>query len=141
MATIEENVVVKRDIYKYGFLFFAYQALNTAQKVLRLRENRLWHNEPTFEEVEVVKDWVKRLYTSCILHKNRKDQASIDYRMDLMYDIDEYLNIHHSLRGHSCISAIDVLFFSLFRREMKIIKNIKPGSLPSILNFTHQLQC
>ena len=99
---------------------------------------KLWHDDPSDYENEIIKDWVKKIYTTCILHKNRNNEGDIDYRMELMYEIDEYLRFHHSLRGHSCISVIDILFFSLVRREMKMVIK-KPGPVPSILDFTHQL--
>lgn len=142
-AKSSETEDKKRDINKYGFLSFAYQALNTAQKVLQQKDDsnesvKLWHEHPTDSENDLIKSWVKKLYTSCFLHKDRRDQGAIDYRLELMYEIDEYLSIHHSMRGHSCISVIDILLFSLVRREMKM--NLKKmGPVPSILEFTYQL--
>ena len=83
---------------------------------------------------------MKRLFTTCILHKERKDEYAFEYRLELFYDLNEHLQVNHSLRGNCSVSIIDMMLLSYVRRHMNI-KVVNQGCLPSIKKATHFLEC
>ena len=59
------------------------------------------------------------MFTSFVVHAyacSANDEYALNYRFELFYDMDAYLETHHSLAGCSGISPIDIMLFSYLRR-------------------------
>ena len=98
------------------------------------------HRDLTEEQEKRGKEWVKRLFTTCVLHARRiesGDQEALRYRLELLCDMDDYLRLRHSLCGTSSLSCVDLVLFSFLRRHMELdTANIKE----SLHRIAHQLE-
>ena len=126
----------------YSSLYFCVQCLNVQDIVVARNKSSFENNTTTKGDIKIgekgkgpsqafipfhtssydrgrVFKWLKRLYTSCVLHKRRldsQDQMALRYSLELLCDLNDFLRLHHSLGGALSISAPDVLFHSFARR-------------------------
>ena len=87
------------------------------------------------------------MFTSFVLHKHAyccNDQYAEDYRLELLYDIDEHLKLNQSLEGCSSISVIDIMFYQYLRRSYNLEPNnfcanfeILSQTMPELSEFTN----
>jgi len=78
--------------------------------------------EPT-HALSQTEAWLKRMFASFVIHAqafSANDDYAQNYRFELFYDMDEYLETHHSLAGCSGISLVDIMLFSYLRRYMDL---------------------
>ena len=121
---------------KYSSLYFWLQALRVAGQL-----------QPSVANTDQtkVKIWMRRLFTTCILQKQQAApdiDAVLNYRFDLLYDLDEYLLLHHSLAGNAAISVADIMLLSYLRRNLGLqLEDEQHQVAKSFFNMTKPLKC
>jgi hypothetical protein len=77
--------------------------------------------------------WIKKLFTSCVLHQKRiekSEQGALRYRLELLCDLDDYFEFHHSLCGNASVSTPDVMLYFYARHywnfdENNLVKSLR----------------
>ena len=85
-----------------------------------LRCDKVKHDEIICNEIQ---KWMVRMFTSFVVHERAFKlgyENAVNYRFELLFDIDEYLEIHHSLDNYHSIGVVDVMLFSYIRRATGI---------------------
>ena len=68
--------------------------------------------------------------------------AALNYRFDLLYDLDDYLLLRHSLAGHTAISVADIMLLSYLRRYLGLkLEEEQHQVAKSFFNMTKPLRC
>ena len=103
---------------------------------------RILHKPLSPDQLELVKHWIRRLHTTCVLHKERLDahelfehgdQEAMRVKLELFCDLNDHLKLHHCLAGHASIGVADILLFSYLRRFMGLDPLDKDATIEHML--------